>query len=77
MRDDDSDVTADGPVVRRIMKDAAEPVGAPWMWTLAFGIMTTARQRTATSRRGKHQDVAAKKSLNSSAVRSGISSGKK
>jgi len=30
-------VLADGAVVGRIMKTAAAPVGAPWMWTLAFG----------------------------------------
>ena len=35
--DDDYDVLADGAVVGRIMKAAAAPVGAPWMWTLAFG----------------------------------------
>jgi hypothetical protein len=30
-------VLADGIVVGRIMKAAAAPVGAPWLWTLAFG----------------------------------------
>ena len=35
--DDDYDVLADGAVVGRIMKAAAAPVAAPWMWTLAFG----------------------------------------
>jgi hypothetical protein len=35
--DDDLDVLADGAVVGRIMKVHAAPVGAPWMWTLAFG----------------------------------------
>jgi hypothetical protein len=28
---------ADGIVVGRIMKAAAAPVGASWLWTLAFG----------------------------------------
>ena len=28
---------ADGVVVGRIFNSAASPVGAPWMWTLAFG----------------------------------------
>ena len=35
--DDDYDVLNDGKVVGRIMKAAASPVGAPWMWTLAYG----------------------------------------
>ena len=35
--EDDFDVLADGVVVGRIMKAAAAPVGAPWLWTLAFG----------------------------------------
>jgi hypothetical protein len=35
--DDDYDVLADGMVVGRIMKAAAAPVGALWMWTLIFG----------------------------------------
>jgi hypothetical protein len=35
--DDDFDVLADGVVVGRIFKANAAPVGAPWMWTLAFG----------------------------------------
>jgi hypothetical protein len=35
--DDDFDVLADGIVVGRIMKAAAAPEGAPWLWTLAFG----------------------------------------
>jgi hypothetical protein len=30
-------VLADSVVVSRIMKAAASPEGAPWMWTLAFG----------------------------------------
>jgi hypothetical protein len=30
-------VLADGAVVGRIMKAAAAPVGAPWLWTLAYG----------------------------------------
>jgi hypothetical protein len=30
-------VLADGVVVGRIFKANAAPVGAPWMWTLAFG----------------------------------------
>ena len=34
--DDDYDVLFDG-VVGRIMKAAAAPEGAPWLWTLAFG----------------------------------------
>jgi hypothetical protein len=35
--DDDFDVLAAGTVVGRILKVHAAPVGAPWMWTLAFG----------------------------------------
>jgi hypothetical protein len=35
--DDDFDVLADGVVVGRIFKANASPVGASWMWTLAFG----------------------------------------
>jgi hypothetical protein len=35
--DDDFDVLADGTVVGRIFKANAAPVGAPWMWSLAFG----------------------------------------
>jgi hypothetical protein len=35
--DDDYDVLADAIVVGRIFKGNATPVGAPWMWTLAFG----------------------------------------
>ena len=35
--DDDFDVLADGAVVGRIFKANAAPVGASWMWTLAFG----------------------------------------
>jgi hypothetical protein len=34
--DDDFDVLADGVVVDRILNANAAPVGAPWMWTLAF-----------------------------------------
>jgi hypothetical protein len=34
--DDDYDVLADGVVVGRIFKANASPVGASWMWTLAF-----------------------------------------
>jgi hypothetical protein len=30
-------VLADGMVVGRIMKAAAAPVDAPWLWTLPFG----------------------------------------
>jgi hypothetical protein len=33
---DDYDVLADGAVVGRIMKSTASPVGATWLWTLAF-----------------------------------------
>ena len=33
-KDDDFDVLADGVAVGRIMKAAAAPVGAPWLWTL-------------------------------------------
>jgi hypothetical protein len=36
-KDDDYDVLADGTVAGRIFKANAAPVGAPWMWTLAFG----------------------------------------
>jgi hypothetical protein len=35
--DDDFDVLADGIVVGRIFKANASPVGASWMWKLAFG----------------------------------------
>jgi hypothetical protein len=35
--DDDFDVLANGVVVGRIFKANASPVGASWMWTLAFG----------------------------------------
>jgi hypothetical protein len=35
--DDDFDVLANGVVVGRIFKANAPPVGASWMWTLAFG----------------------------------------
>jgi hypothetical protein len=35
--EDDFDVLADGAVVGRIFKANASPVGAPWLWTLAFG----------------------------------------
>jgi hypothetical protein len=35
--DDDYDVLADGVVVGRIFSANAAPVGASWMWTLAFG----------------------------------------
>ena len=35
--EDDYDVLVDGIVVGRIFKANAAPVGAPWMWTLAFG----------------------------------------
>ena len=36
-KEDDFDVLADGVVVGRIMKAAASPVDAPWLWRLAFG----------------------------------------
>jgi hypothetical protein len=36
-RDDDYDVLAEGVVVGRIFKANASPVGATWMWTVAFG----------------------------------------
>jgi hypothetical protein len=32
--DDDFDVVTDGVVVAHIMKAAAAPVGAPWLWTI-------------------------------------------
>jgi hypothetical protein len=35
--DDDFDVLADGVAVGCIFQAKASPVGAPWMWTLAFG----------------------------------------
>jgi hypothetical protein len=35
--DDDYDVLADGVVVGRIMKAAAKPEDASWLWTLAYG----------------------------------------
>jgi hypothetical protein len=36
-KDEDFDVLADGAVVGRTFKANASPVGASWMWTLAFG----------------------------------------
>ena len=35
-RDDDYDVLADGAVVGRIMKAAAKPAEASWLWTLSY-----------------------------------------
>jgi hypothetical protein len=35
--EDNYDVLADGVVVGRIFKANASPIGASWMWTLAFG----------------------------------------
>jgi hypothetical protein len=35
--ENDFDVIADGFVVGRIFKANTSPVGASWMWTLAFG----------------------------------------
>jgi hypothetical protein len=35
--DDDFDVLADSVVVGRIFKANASPIGASWIWTLAFG----------------------------------------
>ena len=35
--DNDYDVLADGLVVGRIMKAAAKPADASWLWTLAYG----------------------------------------
>jgi hypothetical protein len=35
--DDDYDVLADGVLVGRIMKAAAKPADASWLWTLAYG----------------------------------------
>jgi len=35
--DDDYYVLCEGAVVGRIMKAAASPVDAPWLWTLAYG----------------------------------------
>ena len=35
--DDDYDVLADDVVVGRIMKAAAKPADASWLWTLAYG----------------------------------------
>jgi hypothetical protein len=35
--DDDYDVLADGVVVGRIMKAAAKPADASWLWTLTYG----------------------------------------
>ena len=48
--DDDFDVLADGVVVGRIMKAAAKPADASWLWTLAYGYHEDLRRRTATSR---------------------------
>ena len=38
--DDDYDVLANSVVVGRIMKAAAAPVGAPWLWTMLFDYRT-------------------------------------
>jgi hypothetical protein len=35
--EDDFDVLANGVVASRIFKSNSSPVGASWMWTLAFG----------------------------------------
>jgi hypothetical protein len=35
--DDDYDVLVDGEKVGRIMKAAAKPADASWLWTLAYG----------------------------------------
>jgi len=49
--DDDFDVLADGAVVGRIMKAAAAPVEATWLWTI---LCYEDRQSTrATSRRAR------------------------
>jgi hypothetical protein len=50
--DDDFDVLADGTVVGRIFKANAAPVGAPWMWTLAFGHTDARLRRDARGRDG-------------------------
>jgi hypothetical protein len=52
--DDDFDVLADGAVVGRIFKANAAPVGAPWMWTLAFGHHED-RAPTAMPRRARRR----------------------
>ena len=39
-KDDDYDVLANGEAVGRIFKANAAPVGAPGMWSLAFGLKT-------------------------------------
>jgi hypothetical protein len=51
--EDDYDALADGAVVGRIFKANAAPVGAPWMWTLAFGQHEDRTRPTATRRRAK------------------------
>ena len=48
--DDDYDVLADGVVVGRIMKAAAKPPDASWLWTLAYGQHEDRTRRTATRR---------------------------
>jgi hypothetical protein len=52
-KEDDFDVLADGVVVGRIMKAAASPVDAPWLWTLVFGLTRIAHRPTAMPRRAR------------------------
>jgi len=54
-KEDDFDVLADGVVVGRIMKAAASPVDAPWLWTLAFGYH---KDRTPTHGYAKTREAA-------------------
>jgi hypothetical protein len=51
--EDDYDALADGVVVGRIVKANASPVGASWMWTLAFGHHEARTPRTAMLRRAR------------------------
>src|SRR2546422_7319197 len=50
----DYDVLAEGVVVGRILRAAAAPVDAPWLWTLAFGHHED-RTPTAMSRRARRR----------------------
>jgi len=55
--DDDYDVLADGVVVGRIFKANASPVGASWMWTLAFGHRPLAHARLRGNARGRNGGI--------------------
>ena len=59
--DDDYDVLADGVVVGRIMKAAAKPANASWLWTLAYGYHEDRTPLRADARGGHgcvHEELA-------------------